>query len=84
MTALFDGALDEENIVRIDGTKVEKVAVKLLKFAKENNLDNVILSVPIEVRHMAFIVLSQYINNLTVLAQEEVTNYYNFEVIGEV
>ena len=84
LTALFDGALDEENIVRIDGTKVEKVAVKLLKFAKENNLDNVILSVPIEVRHMAFIVLSQYINNLTVLAQEEVTNYYNFEVIGEV
>lgn len=84
LTTLFDGALDEENIVRIDGTKVEKVAVKLLKFAKENNLDNVILSVPIEVRHMAFIVLSQYINNLTVLAQEEVTNYYNFEVIGEV
>ena len=27
---------------------------------------------------------TQYINNLTVLAQEEVTNYYNFEVIGEV
>lgn len=84
LAELFDGTDDTDNIVRVDGSKVEKVALKLLKFAKENNLDNIILSVPIEVRHMAFIVLSQYINTLTVLAQEEVTNYYNFEVIGEV
>lgn len=84
LTTLFDGTSDDENIVRVDGNKVEKVALKLLKFAKENALDNIVLSVPIEVRHMTFIVLSQYINNLTVLAQEEVTNCYNFEVIGEV
>lgn len=84
LTDLFDGTEDMDNIVRVDGSKVEKVALKLLKFAKENNLDNIILSVPLEVRHMTFIVLSQYINTLTVLAQEEVTNYYNFELIGEV
>jgi len=84
MSELFDGTDDAENIVRIDGNKVEKTALRLLKFAKTNSLDNIILSVPLELRHMTFIVLSQYINNLTVLAQEEVTNYYNFEVIGEV
>lgn len=84
ISELFDNAEDTDNIVRVDGSKVEKVALKLLKFAKENNLDNIILTVPIEIRHMAFIVLSQYINTLAVLAQEEVTNYYNFEVIGEV
>ena len=84
MTEIFDSADDTDNIVKVDGTKVEKVAMKLLKFAKENNLDNIVLIVPIEIRHMAFIVLSQYINTLTVLALEEVTNYYNFEVIGEV
>mgnify|MGYP004503227327 CR=1 FL=1 len=84
MSEIFDNADDTDNIVKVDGTKVEKVALKLLKFAKENDLDNIILIVPIEIRHMAFIVLSQYINTLTVLALEEVTNYYNFEVIGEV
>lgn len=84
MSEIFDNADDTDNIVKVDGTKVEKVALKLLKFAKENDLDNIVLIVPIEIRHMAFIVLSQYINTLTVLALEEVTNYYNFEVIGEV
>lgn len=84
LASVFDSAEDSDNIVRVDGSKIEKIALKLLKFAKENNLDNIILSVPIEIRHMVFIVLSQYINTLTVLAQEEVTNYYNFEVIGEV
>ena len=74
---------DQENkrkVIHLDLEYEEEA----LKFAKENNLDNIILSVPIEIRHMVFIVLSQYINTLTVLAQEEVTNYYNFEVIGEV
>ena len=84
MSSVFDSAEDVENIVKVDGSKVEKIALKLLKFAQENNLENIILVVPIEIRHMVFIVLSQYINTLTVLAQEEVTNYYNFEIIGEV
>lgn len=84
MSNVFDSAEDVENIVKVDGSKVEKIALKLLKFAQENNLENIILVVPIEIRHMVFIVLSQYINTLTVLAQEEVTNYYNFEIIGEV
>lgn len=84
ITKLFGDSEDADSIVKVDGEKVEKIALKLLKFAKENDLDNIILIVPIEIRHMTFIVLSQYINNLTVLAQEEVTNYYNFEVIYEV
>jgi flagellar biosynthesis protein FlhA len=84
MSELFDNNEDSENIIKVDGTKVEKIALKLLKFQKDNNLDEIILTVPIEIRHMTFVVLSQYINTLAVLAQEEVTNYYNFEVIGEV
>lgn len=84
ISELFDETEDSDNIVRVDGSKVEKIALKLLRFAKDNDLDNIILVVPIEIRHMAFIVLSQYINTLTVLAQEEITTYYNFEIIGEV
>ena len=84
MADLFGETDDMDSVVRVDGDKVEKTALKLLKFAKENDIDNIILIVPLEIRHMVYIVLSQYINTLTVLAQEEVTNYYNFEIIGEV
>ncbi|MBQ3310985.1 FHIPEP family type III secretion protein [bacterium] len=81
---IFDENEDTNSIVKVDGDKVEKMALKLLRFAKDNNLDNIVLAVPIEVRHMVYIILSQYINTLTVLAQEEITSFYNFEVIGEV
>lgn len=84
MADLFGETDDTDGVVRVNGDKVEKTALKLLKFAKENDIENIVLIVPLEIRHMVFIVLSQYINTLTVLAQEEVTNYYNFEIIGEV
>ena len=54
------------------------------KLYSDEDLESAENIVPIEIRHMAFIVLSQYINTLTVLALEEVTNYYNFEALGEV
>ncbi|MBR1908305.1 flagellar biosynthesis protein FlhA [bacterium] len=75
---------NEDNIVRLEASKIEKVVDKLEKTASELNLDNIILIVPMEVRHMIFMIFSQYINNLTVLAREEVTNYYNYETIAEI
>lgn len=74
----------EDNIVRLEATKIEKVVEKLDSISKEFELENILLVVPMEVRHMIFLVFSQYINNLTVLAKEEVTNYYNFETIAEI
>ena len=75
-----------DNIVRLDGAKIEKIATKLLKKAAALNIDmsNLILFTPIEVRHMTFIILSQFINNIRVLAKEEITNEYTIEVLDEV
>ena len=59
-------------------------AKRIEKIAEKENLDEIILVVPMEVRHMIFMIFSQYMNNISVLAREEVTNYYNFESIAEV
>lgn len=75
---------NEDNIVRLEASKIEKVVDKIEKTANKLNLDNIILIVPMEVRHMIFMIFSQYLNNLTVLAREEVTNYYNYETIAEI
>ncbi len=82
LNSIFDNAEDEDNIVRIDGQKVEKLADKIMKLTKKNELEKTILLVPMEIRHMTFIVLSQYIPDLAVLAVEELTNNsYSFDVI---
>ena len=75
---------NEDNIVRLEAVKIEKLVDKLEKTANNLKLDNIILIVPMEVRHMIFMIFSQYINNLTVLAREEVTNYYNYETLAEI
>ena len=75
---------NDDNIVRLEAPKIESVVNKIEKVAEKQGMDNIILIVPMEVRHMIFMIFSQYINNLTVLAREEVTNYYNFESIAEV
>ena len=75
---------NDDNIVRLEASKIEKLVDKLEKTADSLHLDNIILIVPMEVRHMIFMIFSQYINNLTVLAREEVTNYYNYETIAEI
>lgn len=83
---LFKKVEFTDGIVRIDGRKIEKIAKTLLKKAANYNLDknNLILLTPMEVRHMTFMVLSQFITNIKVLAKEEITNDYTIEVIDEI
>lgn len=84
--SLFTKIESDDNIVRIDGSKIEKIAKKIIKKATSFNLDinNLIILAPIEVRHMTFVILSQFINNIKVLAREEIINDYTIEVIDEV
>ena len=79
------GEIDaEDNIIRLNTFDVEKTVLKLYKLAKKDETDNIILVVPMEIRHLVFNTFSKYFNNLVVLAIEEVTNYYEFVNIGEV
>lgn len=84
--SLFAKLNTDENIIRVEGNKVEKIAKSVLKKAKANNLDlnNLVIFAPIEVRHMLFMILSQFIANVKVVAKEEITNEYTIEVVDEV
>lgn len=83
---IFSKVKSEDNIVRIEGGKVEKIAKAILKKAKAYNLNinNFVVLTPIEVRHMFFMIMSQFIGNLKVIAKEEVSNDYTIEILDEI
>lgn len=83
---LFAKINSSDDIVRIDGRKIERVTNSILKKAKQYNLElsNLIIITPIEVRHVTFMVLSQLIGNIKVIAREEVANDYTLEILDEI
>lgn len=83
---LFSKLKTDENIVRIKGEKVEKIANSILKKAKKANIDitNIIILAPVEIRHMLFMILSQFISNIKILAKEEIANEYTIEILDEI
>ncbi len=74
----------EDSIIKIDADFAEALANKLNKKIKKYNIDNPKLIVPLELRHLMFTLLSNYINNLTVLAREEIGCSTPIEVIAEI
>lgn len=83
---LFSKVDSNDNIVRVDGGKIEKLVARILKKAKTYELDlgNIIIIAPLEVRHMTYMILSQFVYNVKVLAREEITNDYSVEIIDEI
>lgn len=83
---LFSKLKTDDNIVKISGTKVEKIANSILKKAEQYNLDlnNLVILTPMEIRHMFFMILSQFISNIRVIAREEIANDYTIEILDEV
>jgi len=83
---LFGQIEADSNVVKIEGSKIGKIAASILKKAKTNEMDlsNLVIFTPIEVRHMTFLMLSQFIHNIKVIAKEEITNEYVIEIIDEV
>lgn len=83
---IFDKLDSEDSIIRIEGTKVEKIAKLLFKKIKQYSLDinNISVLAPLEVRHMLFMILSQFISNIKIIAKEEIANNYTIDVIDEI
>lgn len=83
---LFAKMKTDNNIVKIEGKKVEKIANLILKKAKQYNLDlnNLVILAPMEIRHMFFMILSQFVSNIRVVAKEEIANDYIIEILDEV
>ena len=76
LTESEDGA-----VIKVDGKFAEKLAKKMKKIADANDLKEIILVVPMEIRHMTFAIFSEFINTLTVVAHEELSCDTNIEVI---
>lgn len=75
---------DDEFIIRIDGDFAEELAETILKKAAEKNISSVKLIVPLEFRHLFFTLLSNYINDVTVLSREEIGCNFAVDVIDEI
>lgn len=80
----FFNSDDDENIIRIDATEVQEIATRIVKIAKAKKLEQPVLTVPIDLRHMCFVILSEFVPNLTVLACEELVSDCNIKFIGKV
>jgi flagellar biosynthesis protein FlhA len=75
---------DEDAIIRIDASFAEKLADKLNRKIKQNKIERPKLLVPLELRHLIFTLLSNYMNVITVLSREEIGCNAQIEVIGEI
>lgn len=82
-----DGFFDSdsaENVIRIDAFDVQEIADRINKIAKSKKLETPILVVPMDLRHMCFVILSEFVPNLRVLACEELVSDFNIKFIGAV
>jgi len=75
---------DDDSLIKIDGTLAEKLANKLIRKAKKLKIHSPKLIVPMEYRQLFFTLLSLYINDITVLAQEEIGTLYKIDSLGEI
>ena len=74
----------EDAVVKIDGDFAESIANKIIKLAKKLDITCPKLIVPMEYRQLFFGLLSLYINNIVVLANEEIGCNYKLEILGEI
>jgi len=84
--SLFVNVIEGDDILRIDGESIQKITKSILRKAKkyELDLDNLVIFTPINVRHVMFMILSQFMTNIRVIAKEEIANEYTIEIVDEI
>ena len=75
---------EDEAIVRIEADQVQEIVDKIAKFAKAKKITNPTLVVPMDIRHMVFVILAEFVRNITVLAHEELVSDYNIKFVGKI
>jgi len=75
---------EDESVIRIDANDVNKIADKINKLVKSKKLIRPILAVPMELRHMVFVILSEFVPNITVLANEELVGDDDIKFIATI
>lgn len=82
--SFFNSEDSGESIIRIDANDVQDIANRILKLVKSKKLTRPVLAVPMDIRHMCFVILSEFVPNLVVLACEELVSDCNIKFIGKV
>lgn len=75
---------DDAYVVTIDGDYAEKLAKKIIRKAKQLEVDSPIIVVPMEFQHLFYTLLSNYMNNVTVITREEVGCNFQLDIIAEI
>ena len=75
---------NDEAIIRIDASDVQAIVDRLMKFVKSKKVTRPILVVPMDIRHMVFVILSEFVQDITVLAHEELVSNCNVKFIGKI
>ena len=78
-------ASSKKQVIKIDNTKVKSLADNIYNTVQncDYDLNEIILIVPMEVRQLISIVLSQIIPNVKIIAKEEIAPEYNLEIIAK-
>jgi flagellar biosynthesis component FlhA len=82
----FVPSFDENDsyVVTVDGEFAEKLANKIQKKAKQLNIENPVIIVPMEFQHLVSALLSNYLNNISVITHEEIGCNYRIETLAEI
>ena len=74
----------EDCLIKIDGELAEKLADKIIRKSKKLGIHSPKLVVPMEYRQIFFTLLSLYLNDITVLAHEEVGCLFKIDNLGDI
>lgn len=76
----------KSQVIRIDNTKMKVVVNNIYKSIDKQGIDlnEIVVVVPIEIRQVMSVVLSQLIPNVKVVAREEIASGYNLEILDRV
>ncbi len=82
----INGKKSEDNTIKIEGGKIEKIVKRIKEKAEENKLSikDISIVLPSNIRQIGFVILSKFLSEVTVISREELTNDYPINLIGTV
>lgn len=80
----FVGNKSDDEVIRIESNKIEKVVDALKEKALEYTPDakELVLIAPMKIRHLIYLILSQMVPNIRVIAREELLFEYPLQIIS--
>lgn len=82
----FLGDNQKDEVIRIDSSKIEDVIKNIKEKAEKFSPDEkeIILIAPMKIRHLIYLILSQMIPNIRVIAREELLFEYPLQILSAV